>query len=219
MLDRRNFLKSIAATSISTAIPDICQAQALIPVRLLVVRKPGFSLTNECVAPCIRSKIYDVSAAGDLQLDGVIVSLLGAAVCDALERPWKSNQPSVSSVPKGICQASIRNDMTKPWMDTENKKWRLELSDVPHRSNIQFHYGKDIGWSEGCFIVGDLLQPDGSVGMESSYCQVDNGEAAVARLRSIVEAPGNNPSSIVIGITDDYGLFPDFANNPTCGAA
>jgi hypothetical protein len=101
-------------------------------------------------------------------------------------------------------------------MNTENNRWRIELAGVPHRSNIQFHFGNDVEWSEGCFIVGDLLQPDGSTGMEASYCEVVNGEAAIARLRGAVQAPGNDPSQIQVGITDDYGLFPDFTTQPAC---
>lgn len=212
MVSRRQFSAALA----DGTVPGLVRTRAARPVRLLVVRKPGFSLTNACVAPCIRGKIYDVSDQGSLDLSTVTLSLLGAAICDTIELPWRGNNPSVSSIPVGEYRATVRDDATKDWMTNSNRRWRLELTGVPHRSYIQFHYGKDVSWSEGCFIVGDLLQPDGSSGMERQYCRLTGGEAAVARLRSTVTMPGSNPADVRVGVTDDTGLFPDFASNPTC---
>ncbi|RWM14904.1 MAG: hypothetical protein EOR73_25480 [Mesorhizobium sp.] len=152
----------------------------------------------------------------DFQVNNVVLSLLGAPVCDVIERPWKNNAPSKSSIPAGQYDARVRDDATKNWMNNENRRWRIELAGVPHRSNIQFHFGQDVNWSEGCFIVGDLLQPDGSTGMEASYCGLEGGEAAVARLRAVVQGTGAIPGDLKVGITDDYGLFPDFSTNPAC---
>lgn len=214
MLSRRTFATGLAAAI--GAIPVRALGQALLPIRLLVVRKPGFSLTNACVAPCVRGKLYDVSHIDGFDLQSVMLPLLGTPVCDVIERPWKDNAPSKSAIPVGLYSASIRTDPTKDWMTNINRSWRIELSGVPHRSNIQFHYGNDVNWSEGCFIVGDLLQPDGSSGMESAYCGLEGGEAAIERLRSIVEAPGSDRADLKVGVTDDYGLFPDFTTVPAC---
>ncbi len=214
MLSRRGFAIGLAAAI--GVKPIGASAQALSPVRLLVVRKPGFSLTNQCLAPCIRGKLYDVSHIDNLNLQGVVLPILGAPICDVIERPWKNNAPSVSAIPVGFYQAIVRNDTTKAWMTNINRSWRIELSGVPHRSNIQFHYGNDVNWSEGCFIVGDLLQPDGSIGMESAYCGLKGGEAAIERLRGIVEAPGSNSADFRVGVTNDYSLFPDFSSVPDC---
>lgn len=216
MLSRRSFFFGIAGGLGATSMPFLAKGQSLQPVRLLVVRKPGFSLTNACVAPCIRGKLYDVSNLDGFDQLIALIPLLGAPVCDVIERPWKNNAPSKSSIPVGVYNASVRNDATKGWMSNLNRRWRIELSGVPHRSSIQFHYGNDVNWSEGCFIVGDLLQPNGSSGMEAAYCGLDGGEAAIERLRAIVEAPGFDPSDIKIGVTDDYGIFPDFNSDPVC---
>lgn len=216
MQTRRMFGVGVLATSGLISLPTILKSQALRPIRLLVVRKPGFSLTNSCVAPCIRGKLYDVSDTPDFRVDNVVLSLLKAPICDLIERPWRNNSPSKSSIPVGLYAARVRDDATKGWMTNIDRRWRMELSGVPHRSHIQFHYGRDVDWSEGCFIVGDLLQPDGSTGMEAAYCGLEGGEAAVARLRAVVEGPGTNPADIMIGVTDDYGLFPDFGSNPDC---
>lgn len=214
-LSRRAFVAgSLAAWGCFSGLsPSV--GQSLRAVRLLVVRKPGFSLTNSCVAPCVRGKLFDVSDT-DFQVDNVVLSALGTPICDVIERPWKNNAPSTSSIPVGQYGATVRTDATKNWMNTIDRRWRIELSGVPHRTNIQFHYGQDVNWSEGCFIVGSLLQPDGSTGMESSYCGLRGGETAIARLRAVVEAPGSNPNDIMIGVTDDYGLFPNFRSNPDC---
>lgn len=214
MVSRRSVSFGIAA-ALGTK-PFEAFAQALTPVRLLVVRKPGFSLTNQCLAPCIRGKVYDASHIDSLDLQGVILPLLGQPICDVIERPWQGNAPSVSAIPVGLYSAIVRNDPTKAWMTNINRSWRIELFGVPHRANIQFHYGSDVSWSEGCFIVGSLLQPDGSSGMEAAYCGLEGGEAAIERLRAIVEAPGVNPDDIMVGVTDDYGLYPDFSSAPTC---
>ena len=215
-LRRRDVIVGAMATSAMLLAPQFSRAQALLPARLLVVRKPGFSLSNDCIAPCIRGKIYDVSSLGDYSLESVSLPVLGAPICDTIERPWRNNRPNVSSIPVGKYSAVFRDDATKSWMNTLNKRWRIEPEGVPHRSNIQFHYGNDVDWSEGCFIVGDLIQPDGSTGMETTYCSVSGGEAAVERLREAVSAPGLDTSALEIGVTNDYGVFPDFSTDANC---
>lgn len=192
-------------------------AQQLTPVRLMVVRRLGLSPTNQCVAPCTRGSVYDVS---DLpgSLDDTFLPLLKLRkpVCDVIERPWKDNQPNVSSIPKGVYSASIRSDKTKPWMNNENRSWRLELAGTPKRSAIQFHYGEDVAWSEGCFIVGTLLQSGDSAGITARYCAVEKGEAAVAALRAVVTAAGRDPKKVSIGVVDDSGLFPGLQPKEPC---
>jgi hypothetical protein len=214
-LRRRDFIVSATAALSFAAAPAV-NAQALVRARLLVVRKPGFSLANDCVAPCIRGKIYDVSSLGNYQLEDISLVLLGAPICDTVERPWRDNRPDVSSIPVGKYSAKVRDVATKSWMDSLDKRWRIELEGVPHRSHIQFHYGNDVGWSEGCFIVGDLVQPDGSAGMQAAYCSVTGGEAAIARLRAAITGPGLDTSALEVGITNDYGIFPDFTSDPSC---
>ena len=217
MPTRRSVLQSVASACAIGLVPGTSNGQLLTPVKLLVVRKPAFSLSNVCVAPCIRGKIFDVSSMSTLDdMSDVFLGLLGNAVCDVIERPWKDNLPTVSSIPPGAYSASVRDDATKDWMNSVNRRWRLELSGVPHRTNIQFHYGEDVGWSEGCFIVGDLLQSDASTGILDTYCELSNAEAAIERLRGIVESNGGQQATVTIGVTDDYNLFPDFDTSPNC---
>jgi hypothetical protein len=183
----------------------------------MVVRRMGLSPTNQCVAPCIRGSIYDVSDLSG-SLDDTLLPLLKARkpVCDIIERPWKDNTPNVSAIPKGVYAATVRTDKTKPWMTNENRLWRLELAGTPKRSAIQFHYGQDVAWSEGCFIVGSLLQAGDAAGVTARYCAVEDGEVAVVALRSVVTATGRDPKKISVGVTDDSGLFPGLQPKEPC---
>lgn len=213
MISRRDLLLA----GVAGAAPALARAQQLQPVRLMVVRRMGLSPTNQCVAPCIRGSIYDVSDLAG-KLDDTLLPLLKARkpVCDVIERPWKDNKPNVSAIAKGVYAASVRTDKTKPWMSNENRLWRLELAGTPKRSAIQFHYGQDVAWSEGCFIVGSLLQAGDEAGVTARYCAVENGEAAVAALRAVVTATGRDPKKISVGVADDTGLFPGLQPKEPC---
>jgi hypothetical protein len=214
---RRDFIGQVAAASVAALLATRAGAQPLRPVRLMAVRRPSQIPSSACTARCIRGRVYDVSDTGDRPLDATILPLLmmRQPICDTIERPWKDNAPNVSSIPAGVYQAVVRQDATKPWMTTLDRRWRLELVGTGPRSRIQFHYGQDEKWSEGCFIVGDLLNPAGTIS-DADYCKLQNGEAAIARLRAAVMAPGANSQSIAIGVCDDAGLFPNFKPAPPC---
>jgi hypothetical protein len=197
--------------------PFACaSAQSLVPIRLLVLRKLGLSVTNHCVAPCIRGHIYDVSDLGDFKLDQLILPAVKSRkpLCDTIERPYLNNKPSLSSIPRGIYGAQVRDDKSKPWMDVLDKRWRIELQGVPHRTAIQFHYGNDVGWSEGCFIVGTVVSPDDNLG--PAYCHLNDPTNAIAALRTAVTAAGRNINDIRIAVANDAGLFPNVSGLTGC---
>lgn len=215
--DRRHLLMGAAAVGLGALVVPTAFAQVLRPVRLMLVRRPARIPSSACTARCIRGQLFDVSDAGNRALDDTILPLLRlrTPICDTIERPWRNNQPSVSSIPVGIYGASVRTDATKPWMTTLDRRWRLELSGVPHRSAIQFHYGQDEAWSEGCFILGQLLSPGGTIG-DAAYCQLTNGEVAVAALRAAVTDTGADATDIRVGVCDDTGLFPNYRPTAPC---
>ncbi len=203
--DRRALLAAMSAAFLGG--PAL--GQALRPTRLLVIRKPGLSVTNACVAPCVRGQIFDISAIVGTVSPAAIVASGAEPLCDTIERPWKNNLPSVSSIPKGVYRAAIRTDATKPWMvGKPNRAWRLELAGVPNgRTAIQFHFGADEKWSEGCFIIGDHLVTNTALGITPAYCKLTNGEATVAALRSCVTGPGRDSKQIEITVADVSDLF------------
>ena len=209
-IGRRGFL-SVAFGGL--AAPAVTRAQALLPVRLLVLRYPAVIGSNNCVATCIRGSLYDVSTAGAIDPTQWSIPLGAEPICDVIERPWAGNAPNVSAIPAGEYNAFVRDDASKSWMTNEDRRWRIQLEGVQGRSAIQFHFGQDEQWSQGCFIVGDHLVADPSLSdLAGSYCSVSNGEAAIARLRSVVTDPGLDGSSIRVAVADRRGLFPDFTS-------
>jgi hypothetical protein len=114
---------------------------------------------------------------------------------DVIERSFEENLP-ISSIPVGIYEAFVRTNATKKWMWTggelnkgvvlENRAWRIELSNVPQRTNIQFHYGKDVKWSEGCLVVGSSPRNT----CKDQCTHDDSPESAIVKLRNFVTSNG-----------------------------
>jgi hypothetical protein len=88
----------------------------------------------------------------------------GNIICYTLEKPWRDNQQNVSSIPAGTYNAILRYD--------HNDHWRIELLDVPGRTNIQIHIGNTVDDISGCILVGDRLNPD--------LCSITGGTSATA---------------------------------------
>jgi Family of unknown function (DUF5675) len=125
------FLAALCTTSNADTSADV-------RARIKVVRRPGWD--KQCLA-CIPGELFGTSDAIPIKL------------CDTIELSFENNGKH-SSVPAGIYLAHVRTDKTKNWMD-DLTAWRLELEHVPdHRTNIQFHYGKDAKWSTGCILLG-----------------------------------------------------------------
>jgi hypothetical protein len=97
--------------------------------------------------------------SGQLSLEGDIVAY-------TLERPWEGNIPLISSIPAGRYSAFVR---------TETKdRWRIELTDVPNRSNIQLHIGNTLADGVGCIMIGSNLQKE---------CTLVEGKAAFDKFK------------------------------------
>ena len=146
-------------------------AQGVVRARLKLERRAGWQ--NNCVK-CIPGMLYGVDSPARVKL------------CDTVELSFEDNSSGRSSIPAGTYTAFERTDRTKPWMKDEATEWRLELEKVPGgRSAIQFHYGKDAGWSEGCIIVGrqnELICP-------SNACKFsDSPRDGVIALRDYVRS-------------------------------
>ena len=68
-------------------------------------------------------------------------------------------------------RASLRGELAIDWLDSSGRYegtirmdkdagWRIELKNVPHRSNIQIYIGNRIVDSLGCILVGKQISKD-----------------------------------------------------------
>jgi hypothetical protein len=76
----------------------------------------------------------------------------GNVAAYTLERPWIDNEQNISSIPAGKYKGTLRYDHTD--------LWRIELLDVPGRTNVQIHIGNKTDETQGCILVGRKLGED-----------------------------------------------------------
>src|SRR5262249_10511743 len=110
------------------------------------------------------------------------LSINGKAMCYVLERPWLDNLPEISSIPAGTYAASVRID--------GSKGWRIELKNVPERTNVQLHIGNTTADSIGCLLPGMELDRD-------TLCRVIDSAAAMKKLRTTFEEKEVTSSSSI----------------------
>jgi len=106
--------------------------------------------STACIADDFNLTIYrqyssDQCTSGYLAVNGTIQAY-------TLERPWAGNAPLISSIPPGTYGGILRYDHTD--------QWRIELTGVPGRTNVQIHTGNTPDDTEGCIIVGKQLGDD-----------------------------------------------------------
>lgn len=187
-MNRRQVLTSALATCMTAITPASGYAGSA-PASLLVVRHRDY--VNLC-GRCIPGKLYGVPDHIELEGAEMAIGVLDE-LSDVIELPFVDNILRRSAIPVGTYRAFVREDGTKHWMWSggqrgsgrvlQDRAWRLELRDVPGgRTYIQFHYGRDVSWSEGCFIVG--TSPLNTCQQECSHG--DSPEKGVARIREYV---------------------------------
>jgi hypothetical protein len=118
------------------------------------VAQPAFVLT------VARKFSSDSCTSGYLAVNGKIIAY-------TLELPWQGNAPMISSIPEGRYGATLRYD--------HSDRWRLELTGVPGRSNVQIHIGNTTADVRGCILVG--------TGVGEDLCSVTGSRAAYADLK------------------------------------
>lgn len=127
-------------------------------VQLLLMRDADYA--SRCTS-CIPGRLFGVPSNVALE-SGEWSTWALEPLADTIELGFEDNVPNRSSIPTGTYDATIRTDATKNWMVGSdgrpliNRAWRIELSGerLGKRTAIQFHFGKDVLWSEGCIIVG-----------------------------------------------------------------
>src|SRR5262245_31792770 len=117
-------------------------------------------------------------------------------------------------IPRGGRGLSVAQQPANDWQAEPATGTEARVG-VPRRSAIQFHSGQDVGWSEGCFIVGTASDPSGRFTKDAYYGVVDS-DKAIDRLRRTVDAAGRDVSDIRIAVGDDGGLFPDLRGASIC---
>lgn len=98
-----------------------------------------------------------------------------------LELPWRDNKNNISCIPKGTYSGTLRYD--------KNDKWRIELKDVPDRTNVQIHIGNYTSDIKGCVLVG--------TGAKIENCSVQNSAKAYTNLKNLfygTAAPNSTPN-------------------------
>jgi hypothetical protein len=111
-------------------------------------------------------------------------------VCYTLERPWADNQQNISSIPAGTYDGALRYD--------HSDHWRIELQNVPGRTNVQIHVGNQPDESKGCILVGRKLGP--------TLCTLQDSALAYADLKSRfygTDSPTETPDKqITVAVVD-----------------
>ena len=113
--------------------------------------------------------------SGQLTLNGKVLGY-------TLERPPEGNIPLISSVPAGSYHAFVR---------TETKdRWRIELTGVPKRGNVQIHVGNTLDDTVGCVLLGTDLGAD--------MCTLRNSKAAFDKFKlAFIKESGGAPEKDV----------------------
>jgi len=90
----------------------------------------------------------------------------------SIERPWKDNAKSISSIPEGKYYVSFREDPTPLTMTYRSKydffNWHLEVKDVKDRSGIYIHVANKPEDVEGCLGIAEGCQGFGTHFVPSS---------------------------------------------------
>lgn len=192
-MDRRDFFIGVAAVSLGGIHQIAHGTENRVQLLLLRQRKEPLSCGPIRYMP---GKLYGVPVTIPLPLATLSSGL--THIADTEEPLYQDNEPFVSSVPRGTYQGFIKDEETKSWMvGKPNRAWRIELEDTEPRTEIQFHYGDDYTWSEGCIIL---------VGKEANgpVCAHDDSpESAVIALREYVESIGLN-KDVRIDVRIDY---------------
>ncbi|MFM0125983.1 MULTISPECIES: DUF5675 family protein [Paraburkholderia] len=188
-MDRRSFLACATSVAIFSDFWSLAMAQG--PIKLLVVRERGYE--NKCV-PCVAGRLFGVPSAVDLSSAEQNLGML-SLITDTVELSYEPKTDRPSSIPEATYSAIVRADGSKKWMWTggavgngairPDRAWRIELQNVPHRTAIQFHYGRDVNWSRGCVILG---QRTATCPARGPCSFPDSPEPAVRALRDYVKS-------------------------------
>jgi hypothetical protein len=142
---------------------------ALLPVRRAFARESGLRLF-------VDRKVIDVACMRGYLLTQLTGERQPSVACYVLELPPAGNALYVSAIPAGTYPVRVRAD--------GNRGWRLELSRVPGRSNVQIHVGNYPKDTVGCLLPG--------IGALPNTCSVGGSQAAMKQLRTLFTVFGDD---------------------------
>ncbi|TWB07182.1 DUF5675 family protein [Bradyrhizobium stylosanthis] len=139
----------------------ITRRAAIVGLSIAATAWPVLAQQKDFELTIARKYRSGVCTSGYLAVDGNIVAY-------TLELPWQGNVPLISSIPDGTYDGILRYD--------HEDMWRIELTGVPGRTNVQIHAGNTPANSEGCILVGLTLGAD--------LCTVMDSKKAYSALRT-----------------------------------
>ena len=153
------------------------------PAAVLAVDVPSASPSVSLIVR--RQASNERCTTGQLILNNTVVGY-------TLERPWENNLPLISQIPAGRYSAFVRNE--------DGSRWRIELRNVPGRTNVQLHLGTSPANTLGCILIGSNADPD--------LCTLTDQGAAWNQFKlAFAKAAGGAPDhdvAIMVSI-DDVG--------------
>jgi hypothetical protein len=86
--------------------------------------------------------------------------LNGSKQCMTLERPLVGKKRCITNGVYTLKLRSVFSSMSTDGIYPTSKRYtRIQVPDnQSERSGIQIHWGKDIGWSDGCTLIGDYSE-------------------------------------------------------------
>ncbi len=102
---------------------------------------------------------------------------MGNFSCYTLERPYKNNQPNISSIPKGLYDV-------KYTFSPKMLKYTYELQNVQGRSGIRIHSGNFFFGINGCILLGDSYKDinwDNKLDVQNSRLTIQRFEEFMQR--------------------------------------
>jgi hypothetical protein len=134
-------------------------------------------------------------AASAACLQGYL-SVNGRVICYTLERPEAGNASNISAIPAGVYPALLRYDHAD--------RWRIELRDVPGRTNVQIHIGNFPADTQGCILVG--------LEVDADHCALRASAGAYRKLKAAfygTETPVTSPNLALRVKVEAIGPAPD----------
>ena len=170
--------------SLTTSLFFAVIVAAIAVTSVLDAAKP-FEIVIQRNLTCI-----DNATVGSLTVGGV-------EVARTLELPFRDNQEKISRVQAGTYAGTIRTDGTKGW--------RIELKNVPNRTNVQLHVGNYTRETEGCVLLG--LDVSSAKGAQGATCALLKSKEAFGKLQDAMQKASENgvssqPLAITVSLRD-----------------